>query len=174
MTNTSNNYIIIIVGNIFSNNPPSADIKTRKIFVKRDVLVYALLAILIASLFVFLVIFQNKNTLGFKAEIDGKLVVSHAYGQGFNVDKEFKDNVIIEKDGNNYTVKILTDNGCNTLYVNEEENNVKMQDSDCPSQNCVHMHAISNAGAIYCAPRALKITPLVDSEFIPPTIGGNG
>ncbi len=162
------------MGNNFSKSSLREDIKTRKPFVKRDVFVYVSILLLVACLFIFFILFNNASSQGFKVEIREKTILSHVYGKDFSITNEFKDSVVIERDGDNYTVKILTENGYNLLFVNESEKSVKMKDGDCPSKNCVHMQAITNAGAIYCAPRELKVTPLQDSEFVPPTIGVQG
>ncbi len=166
------NIIIFNVGSIFDNSQFLSDIKNRKIFVKRDIFVYAFLLILLLSSFLTMIFSNQANSLGFKVEINGKTILTHAYGQDFSVIDEYNDLIVIDGGGDNFTVKILCDEGFNLLLVDEMNKTVKMQESDCPSKNCVHMQAISNTGAIYCAPRELKVTPLTDNEFVPPTTGG--
>ncbi len=174
LTNLAFNYIIITVGSISSKTPLSAEIKKRKIFVKRDIFVYVSIAVLVLGLFISLLVFNNKDADGFKVELNGQTVLTHVYGKEFKVEKDFLSKVTVSNDGEHFTVKITSADGYNILFVNESDKSVKMQESDCPSQNCVHMQEIKNAGAIFCAPRQLKITPLFDNEFVPPSVGGAG
>ncbi len=150
----------------------STEIHKRKAFVKRDIFVYIFLVVLIASLFLFLIVFNKDSSLGFKVSIDNKTILTHVYGEDFNIDENYLDDIKIERTDDGYLIKISSKDGYNILLVNEQNKSVKMQDSDCPSKNCVYMNAITNAGAIYCAPRAIKISPLADTEFIPPITGG--
>ncbi len=177
MTNTIINYIIITVGNSFDKARLFEQIRTRKIFVKSDVLVYALLLVTVVALFLFLIVFQPSSSNGFKVEIDGQTVLTHEYGKSFEIKEQFGDLITVTGEGENYTVKIFSDGGYNIIFVDEAKKSVKMQESDCPSNNCVYMQAISSAGAIYCAPREIKITPLSDNELnLNPTlfVGGQG
>ncbi len=160
------------MGKNFNVSPISAQIQKRKIFLKRDIFVYLCLLILILSLFLALTVFNKKSANGFEITVDGKTLLIHSYGDKFDVADEFKENVSIIKDGDCYIIRIESSDGFNLVLSNEKEQSVKMQDSDCPSRNCVHMQKITNAGAIYCAPRAIKILPLGDEAFQAPTTGG--
>ncbi len=161
------------MGENLDKKPKKANIITRKYFEKSDIFVYVFLFILLLFLFLFFILGRTDNSQGFKAELDGEIVLSHVYGEEFKINEQFKDKIEIQSDKENYTVKFLFGEGYNILFVDEKDKSVKMRDSDCPSKNCVHMQKIKDAGAIYCAPRELKITPLYDNEFISPTTGGN-
>ncbi len=173
LTITSIYYIIITVGKSFDNQPNSVAVKNRKIFQKRDVFVYSALILLIVALFLSLTVFNKKNSNGFKVSVSGNTVVTHIYGQGFNVSQDFSSNVTITSIDDGYSIRIDFEDGFNLILVNESDNSVKMEDSDCPSKNCVYMQTVTDAGAIYCAPRELKIVPLTD-EYTTPTTGGAG
>ncbi len=173
MTTEYNYYIIITVGIFFDKTPLSARVNSRKYFVKRDIFVYAFLLFLLIALFLLMLLPGKKTSQGFKLTKDNDLVFSHVYGQEFKVEAEYLENITIEKDGENYIVKISFNESYNVLYVNESQNSVKMQESNCPTKNCVHMREIKSAGAIYCAPRKLKVSPLFE-EFSTPNVGGNG
>ncbi len=159
------------MGKSFDKRSISASIKSRKIFEKKDIFIYLLLAVIILALFIPLMLPQ-KPAKGFSVSIDGKTLLTHYYSGDFDITSEYAQRVEITKDGDGYLIKITFDDGFNQLIVDEKACSVKMKDSDCPSKNCVHTAAITSSGAIYCAPRKLKIAPLSDSEFIPPTSGG--
>lgn len=163
------------MGKVFDNAPIRAGIN-RKIFVKRDVFVYLCLAIIIITLFSLLFIFREDDSQGFKVTINETTVLTHSYGKDFKVESGFEDVIEITKsnDGENFTIKFNFEHGFNTLIVNELEKTVKMQDSDCPSKNCTYMPEISSSGAIYCAPRKLKISPISGDEFTTPSTGVGG
>ncbi len=149
------------------------DLKSRKAFEKKDLILYCLLFVFILSLFLSFIILPRTSSSGFSIFINDKTVLTHEYGKDFNVNQTYKNRITIENTDEGYYIKITFAEGYNLIYVNEKDKYVKMQESDCPSKNCTYMQPIKDAGAIYCAPRDLKILPLND-KFIPPTTGGNG
>ncbi len=160
------------MGKSLDKTPFLAEIQKRKIFEKRDIFIYLALLVLLLSLFLAFVVFRKEDSQGFSVTVDGKTILTHIYGQDFSVDESYKELIEIEDNDQSVFIKINFENGFNLLLVNEKEKTVKMNDSDCPSKNCTYMQAISSSGTIYCAPRKLKISPLVDSEFITITTGG--
>ena len=145
-------------------------IAENKVFEKKDVLIYALLLVVILALFLSTFLFKNSNANGFVVYVKGEKIISHVYGQN---DLQSQSNVIVTKNGNDFLIEILTENGgSNVIYSNEQEKCVKILESNCPSQNCVHMNEISSSGVIYCAPRDIMITPLSDQGDLPPVTGG--
>ena len=145
-----------------------------KVFEFKDVFIYVFLAIFIITLFLSLIVFNKTKASGFTVSIGDKVILSHVYGQkDFEKHPDWEKNIIITKNGSDYTIEILTENGgSNLIYCNEKDKTVKVIESNCPSGNCKHMGAISSSGAIYCAPRDLKILPLKDDGNLPPTTGG--
>ena len=145
-------------------------IANNKVFEKKDVFIYVLLFVFVLTLFLSMFLSNNSNSNGFAVYVNGQKILSHVYTKN---DLQSSSNVIVTKNGNDYLIEILTENGgSNLIYSNETEKSVKVIESNCPSQNCVHMNAITHSGVIYCAPRDILITPLNDNGDLPPVTGG--
>lgn len=158
------------------NNFSIAEKVKSKPFMFWDMVIYVILTLFVAIIFLSSFLIKSPNAQGFKVEIQGVCVLEHVYGSSdFNVNPEWTEKIEITSNDEKYYVKILTDNlSYNTLVCNENEKTVKMQSSNCPSKNCVFMQEIKNSGVIFCSPRNLKITPLFDNTSIPPVTGGVG
>ena len=150
------------------------DIKQRNIFEKRDVFIYAIVAIFIFVLFFSFIIFPNTQaSSGFKASIDNQLAFTYfSSTKKISVESQFKDKLTIKNSSNGITITIAFDSDKNVIFIDTINNSIKMIESNCPSQNCVHMKAVSDNGFIFCAPRNIMITPIKDQSFMPPTTGG--
>ena len=91
------------------------------------------------------------------------------------MEKDFSDFVLLTETDDGYTLTIYTSNdktGFNVIFINTKESSVKIIESTCSvSKDCVYSPAISNSGAIYCAPHGIKIIPNGTSGNIPPIVG---
>lgn len=144
------------------------ELRNRKLFLKRDAAVYAILLSAIFCLFLFFVILPQKNDAqGFCVYENETLILTCRYGQSPVIEKEAQNRVLV--DGNDIYV-----------YFNEEKTDynritatngeVKITESTCSStRDCVYEPAIKNSGAIYCVPHKLKITPLNEERREPQT-----
>ena len=151
------------------------NISKNKVFEIKDLFIYGFLLLFILILFLCTFFSCKTSNNGFTVTINGTNIITHEYGKNFEVSKEWTNKVTISQTQDGYLIKILSqDGGFNTLLCNDKNNSVKMLDSDCPSGNCKYMGELTNAGAIYCAPRDLKIVPLINNGDLPPVIGGAG
>lgn len=146
--------------------------KLRNIFVKQDIAVYAILLVSIISLFLAVFIFSNDKTAeGFTASVNGKTVLTYYYnGKTVIYDDTAVAIEIYENKIYVYFDKEKTD--FNELTVDLKNKTVKVTDSTCSdTKDCTSVPAISNSGAIYCAPHKLKISVLNEKENLPPITG---
>jgi len=149
------------------------EISKNKVFEIKDLFVYGLLCFFIFILFCATIFSCKKSNDGFIVSVNGTRIITHSYGKDFDIDKEWKNKIIINETENGYLIKVqASDGGHNTIFCNEKDKFVKMLDSDCPSGNCKYMSEIKNSGAIYCAPRDLKIVPLEFDGNLSPVTGG--
>ena len=150
------------------NEKSIADIKKWSFFYKRDIFIYIFVTLFIATLFLVFFAFKPSSSLdGFKISINNKVVLTHLYGQGFDVDEEYKDLITTTTTKDGYEIKIkLNEQSYNVLTTNELNKTVLMTDSTCHNKTCVHMQ-----GMIYCAPHSILVTSLAQNEFIPPVSG---
>ena len=150
------------------NEKSIADIKKWSFFYKRDIFIYIFVALFIATLFLVFFAFKPTSSLdGFKISINNKVVLTHLYGQGFDVDEEYKDLITTTTTKDGYEIKIkLNEQSYNVLTTNELNKTVLMTDSTCHNKTCVHMQ-----GMIYCAPHSILVTSLAKEQFLPPVAG---
>ena len=151
-------------------------IKRSKPFEKSDIFIYSALAIAIAILFVlFVIVPAIKPTNGFAVYKDGQTVLTYSLDEKkLEVLPEFISLVDVKENENGITITIY-DNadklGYNVIFIDKKSNTAKVTKSNCSSsKECVHSPAISNTGAIYCAPRGIKISP-ISGDFLPPIVG---
>ena len=152
-----------------------------KIFEKRDALVYIGLACFIFCLFLIFSLPQacadNSKNHGFKITVKDQTValLDANSSTPVSVADDFLTLVEVSSNGDVYTIKIYTDEGrtdYNLVEFNAKEVSVKVTESTCSeSKDCVHFPTLYNSGSIYCAPHHLKIQPILDDGFIPPTTG---
>lgn len=152
-------------------------VKSKKPFEFNDIFIYLGLILLIVVLFLFCVIIPQKNTpLGIEISKNNQKVLTFNYSSNsIVVESDFDNLVEIKKlnDGKLITIYTNTEkSGYNKIYIDLKNKTAKMQDSTCShSKDCVSLPKISDSGMIFCAPHALKITP-IDSKGTPPWTGG--
>lgn len=151
----------------------NAETKKRTFFTKRDVAVYIILAVVIATLFAAFVIFPRKTeSKGFCAYAEGKLLFTYYYESDKTVVTEYGKNRTERSGDKIYIYCDEARSGFNELTVDRENKTVKVTDSDCSkTRDCVYEPALKNGGAIYCVPHKLKITSINGGESVPPITG---
>lgn len=166
-------------GNIILKRKNFAQIKSEKPFRSGDVLIYSALLLIISVLFAVFIIFPSVNasdSTGFEIEINGKTVCTFTYAdKKLTVNDGFVSLVEYEEAENGLKITVFTSSekeDFNELFADFSKKTVKVTDSNCSvSKDCVFSPAISNSGAIYCAPHGLKIVPLGNNGFTPPITG---
>lgn len=152
-------------------------VKSKKPFEFNDIFVYSALTLLILVLFIcFVIIPQKSAPLGIEVRKNNQKVLSFHYSSNtIVIENEFNELVEVSdhNDGKLITIYTNTDKtGFNKIYIDLQNKTAKMQDSTCShSKDCVSLPKISDSGMIFCAPHALKITP-IDSKGTPPWTGG--
>lgn len=163
---------MLLVGRARVKNVNFNRIKNSKPFEKHDVFVYAVLALFVAVLFVFLLFpITPSNSNGFFVTKNNRQVITYNYdSDNLVVDSAFSSLVERQENKDKIIIKIFNDSSkqhFNTLEIDKKNKTVDVIDSSCSSKECVHMAKISGSGVIYCAPHALSIT----CGFIPPVLG---
>lgn len=152
-------------------------IKNSKVFAKSDLIVYSLVFVVLAILFLTFTIFNTPTTSkGFTVTLNDKTVLTYSNEQkNITVLDDFKGFVIVEQDANLFNITIYTDKDklhFNKLTIDTVDNVANVTESNCSaSKECVHMPKISNQGFIYCAIHGLKIIPTGSGGSVPPIVG---
>lgn len=151
-------------------------IKSQKPFSKKDFFVFAILFVVIITLFISLIFLSKKSpTKGFRVLINNDQVLEFDFKTSTaKVNDAYKHKVLIDYESNKIIVYIDdSKTEFNEIQFDTKKNTVKISDSTCSlSKDCVFMPKISDdKGVIYCAPHALKILPLGDNLSNSPITG---
>lgn len=137
-------------------------VKEDRGFKPADLIIYGLIAVLVAALFI--AVFASRDTSplsGVRVYAGGDVVFEYDFNS-----KEYKahgDNVTVT-DGEVLKVRVDINGGYNIIEINPSARTAKVAEADCRGQDCVHTPAITdNSGIIYCSPHGLKIEPF-DAE----------
>ncbi len=140
-----------------------AEVKKGRIFKIWDILVYGILFLIIAVMFI--VVFAAKDTSplhGICVYIDNSPVFEYDFVNGESAVLKNDGCVeIVSEDGEKLTVKFYYGENYNVVEIDKIAISVTVTDADCGSKDCTYMRAIvDNSGIIYCSPHRLKIVPV--------------
>ena len=151
-------------------------IKSTKPFNKKDFFVYAILFVVILSLFLTLVLLSQKSPVkGFKVLIGNEIVLEFSFDTSSAKIKDgYQDLIDVDYENNKITVYFNQEkNDFNEISYDITSKSVRMNNSTCShSKDCVYMpKIIDDKGLIYCAPHELKILPLSEKLSNSPVTG---
>ena len=137
-------------------------VKRDKGFKIFDLIIYGVLVVTVAVLFIVFFTTRNTNPLtGVRVFVQAKIVFEYEFGK----EPVFTESVTaddVEENSSALTVTVRTKDGVNVLYINKEKKTVKMKDADCKGKQCLYFQPISdNNKFIYCSPHGLRVEPLL-------------
>lgn len=140
-------------------------IKKSKWFRVWDLIVYGVLAVVIAALF--LIVFLTKDGSapnGFKISCDGRVVFTYSFtDDGYEI-LSVVNIVVEEESAERLLLTFYTDDGkgYNEIEVDKAERTVKVTDANCSThKDCAYTPAIKDgSSAIVCPPHGMLIQPL--------------
>ncbi len=149
--------------------------KENKIFKRWDILVYAIILILIAVLFLTIFLTKDNSRLdGFKVSYDGDVIYTYIFSTK-EEQKEDKYIDILERSDSILKIRVhLSDleHDYNIIQVNLQERVITVIDADCSvSKDCTGMKIKSMSDTIICVPHKLIIEPIGNGNIEEPTIG---
>lgn len=159
-------------GNIYDK------VKNGKTFAAFDLLVYALVILICAGLFLgFVIIPKHDSGNGFIVYYKDEKIFSFYYDDLKYDVEEFDGSVNVENtdpEKGLYTITVFMggEKNYNVLSVSAKDKTVKVAEANCSyRKDCVHTPEIKDgSGAIYCLPHGLKILPL-KNEYRPVNAG---
>lgn len=142
-------------------------VKEGKYFRLGDLVVYGVVALIIAALF--LAVFLTKDDSpadGFTVRYADKTVFTYYYDTGrYESDNSYGNIEINEEDGDSLTLTFYTPDksGYNVIYVDKNGRTVTVTEANCSvHKDCVYTPAIKdNSSIISCPPHNMYIEPLV-------------
>ena len=130
-----------------------------------DLLVYAVLLVFLAALFLAFVILPERGALtGIEILLKNERVFSCDFEEGTY--ETFGERVQVQEAGSLLTVTVTTEEGYNVVVIDMQNRTADMTDADCSwSRDCVHMAPISDtmSAQIACIPHGLVVVPLSDA-----------
>ena len=149
--------------------------KENKFFMKWDILVYSILALLIVALF--LVVFLTKSNdklTGFTIQYDNAKVCEYSFeNKSITYDPKYISLEKISEDEFKLTFHEEEDKShFNVIHVYISKEIIECEDADCSlSKDCTHMKITKMGDTIICVPHKLMITPIGKSEIVNPVLG---
>ena len=149
--------------------------KSNKFFMKWDILIYSILALLIVGLFLGVFLTRDKNEItGFTITYDNAQVLKYDFdNDSLTYAPEY---IAVEKVSNTeykFTFSLNEDKSdYNVIIVNLSNRTIECEDADCSlSKDCTHMKISKMGDTIICVPHKLMITPIGKSEISDPVLG---
>ena len=136
-------------------------VKADKGFRIWDLIIYGVVALLVAVLFISIFITRNKDPLsGITISVKSESVFEYEFGGTPSV---LSDMVTIEEDGKGITVTVCPRQGdLNIVYIDKSAKTVKMKEANCKGKQCLYFAAMKdNSGFIICDPHGIKIEPII-------------
>ena len=158
------------------SNNTFAKIKKSTLFKKADLLIYLLVALIIAVTILSFVLFNKKYATGFYVSVKGETFLSYDFETDKYTISQDKSGFIETKlDGEFIRFTITLENGdYNVIAVNKVDKSAYIEDANCPHKDCVSFSPISlgkKNTLIYCSVHDLRIISDGESFYVPPATG---
>ena len=128
-----------------------------------DILIYALILLFLLALFLFFVIFPEREQLsGVEILVKNERVFFCDFEEG-SYTIEDVSRVRVEESGDLLLVTVTTEEGSNIVSVDTKARRADMTDADCSwSRDCVHMPPIENTASapVSCIPHGVVVMPM--------------
>ena len=145
-------------------------VKQDKGFKIFDLIIYGVILITVAVLFI--VIFTTRNTdplTGIRVYVKSELVFEYEFGVTESAEAGIKSELITvkEKDG---AIKITVKDGShsNVFEIDKSKKSVKMVKANCNGKQCLYFPIMdNNSKFIYCSPHQVRIEPYIKTYDSP-------
>lgn len=137
------------------------DLKSDKAFRWPDLIVYGVIALIIAAIFLSVFLTRNRDSFqGIRAYVAGRAVFEYDFESGKASVLSAAEGEVEVIDGSPLKVRINVDDGYNIFEIDADKRSVKMVEADCVKRDCIYTPAITdNNGIIYCSPHGVRIEP---------------
>lgn len=138
-------------------------VKADKGFKIWDLIIYAVIIVIVAVLFVVVFVTKNDSPLtGVRVFVEGEAVFEYEF-DGSPVYSETVKPEHVKEDDKGLTVTVnCPDGGVNVIYIDKGARTAKVIEANCSGKQCVYFPAIDdNNKIIYCNPHGLRIEPLL-------------
>ena len=134
-----------------------------------DLIIYGVIIISVAVLFIVMFTTQDKSKLtGVKILLKSETVFEYEFGKEY---RKLSDKVEVKEEGVSLTVTVRDGDNFNEVYIDTAKKTVRMSESNCRGKHCMYFAPMSdNSDFISCSPHGVKIEPLfrdLDNPIIP-------
>ncbi len=142
-------------------------VKEGKYFRIWDLVIYGVIALIIAALFLAVFLTKdNSSAEGFAVKYAGKTVFTYYYSSNkYEVNSAYGNITVEEENGEKLLLTFRTDdkNGYNKIEIDKINKSVKVTDANCSMhKDCVYTPALKdNSSIISCPPHNMLIEPLL-------------
>ncbi|MDE7454054.1 MAG: NusG domain II-containing protein [Clostridia bacterium] len=139
-------------------------VKQDKGFKIFDLIIYGVIAVTVAVLFI--VIFTTRNTdplTGLRVYVKAELVFEYEFGMTESAeDGKRSERITVEEDGDNIKIIIEEGNDRNTIQIDKKAKSVKMVEANCNGRDCMLMKMKNNSDQIICNSHRVRIEPYIN------------
>ena len=126
-----------------------------------DLIVYGVIIVLIAVMFISIFATSDKSPLGgVRVSVDGVAVFEYDFESAEQ--KILSECVAVEEAGDKLTLTVTPHKDeKNVIVIDKKGGTVKITEANCHGKDCKYMPEIKdNSGMIYCSPHKLLVEPL--------------
>lgn len=135
------------------------EVKKDKGFKLFDLIIYGVIAVLVAVLFI--VVFTTRNTdplTGVKIYVKAQPVFEYEFGGEIN--NLSPETITVEEKEGSITLTVQNGDDLNVIYIDKSAKSVKMIEANCRGGECMYLGTMNNNSKfIFCSPHGLKIEP---------------
>ena len=129
--------------------------KQNKFFRKKDLIIYILVAVAVAAVFLAVFLSEDKDAPeNIRIIYADEVIFTMTIGEEGII---YSEVVTSEKTNYGYRVTVTTEKGTNIFEVNVGERTVTVENSDCEGGDCRHMKISKKSDSIVCLPHLLRV-----------------
>ncbi|MDE7306899.1 MAG: NusG domain II-containing protein [Clostridia bacterium] len=134
-------------------------VKKDKGFKLFDLIIYGVVAVLVAVLFIVVFTTRDASPLtGVRIYLRAEIVFEYEFDKP--LPEELHECVEVKEDGDGITVTITSGGDTNVVYIDTDKGTVVMKEANCNGKQCVYFPKIdNNSKFIFCSPHGVKVEP---------------
>ena len=129
--------------------------KQNKFFRKKDLIIYILVAVAVAAVFLAVFLSEDKDAPeNIRIIYADEVIFTMTIGEEGTI---LSDVVTREKTYFGYRITVTTEYGSNVFDVNVKEKTVSVESADCEGGDCRRMKIYKRSDSIVCLPHLLRV-----------------
>ncbi len=142
-------------------------VKKDKGFKIFDLIIYGVIALTVAVLFIVIFATRNSDPLtGIKVYVNSELVFEYEFDVTASADDGIKS-AIVQAEEESGIIKVTVTDGDekNVFEIDKKQKTVKMVEANCKGKQCLYFPVMNdNSDFIYCSPHRVRIEPFITRD----------